>query len=128
MDLNQITLPCADYDESVRFYKMLGLTQIVDSPPRYARFETVAGTTLSIHAVDQRAEASQATIYFEVQNVDLEVRRLSHLGINFESPAADQDWLWREAYLRDPAGNQLCIYHAGENRRFPPWRKTQTSV
>jgi hydroxymethylpyrimidine/phosphomethylpyrimidine kinase len=34
----------------------------------------------------------------------------------------DQRWLWREAYLRDPAGNVLCIYHAGTNRRFPPWR------
>ncbi|MGI9234958.1 MAG: VOC family protein [Woeseiaceae bacterium] len=127
MDLNQVTLPCTDYDESVRFYKMLGLTQIVDSPPRYARFETTAGTTLSIHTVDQRIVAPQATIYFEVQNVDLEVRRLSHLGLNFESAAADQDWLWREAYLKDPAGNLLCIYHAGDNRRFPPWRKDQGS-
>lgn len=127
MDLNQITLPCADYDESVRFYKMLGLTQIVDSPPRYARFETAAGTTLSVHAVEQLSDTSQAIIYFEVQNVDLEVRRLSHLGLDFESAAADQEWLWREAYLRDPAGNLLCLYHAGENRRFPPWRMDQVS-
>ena len=34
----------------------------------------------------------------------------------------DQPWLWREAYLRDPAGNLICLYHAGENRRNPPWR------
>jgi len=26
------------------------------------------------------------------------------------------------APLRDPDGNELCLYHAGENRRFPPWR------
>ena len=25
-------------------------------------------------------------------------------------------------FLRDPAGNAICLYHAGENRRFPPWR------
>jgi catechol 2,3-dioxygenase-like lactoylglutathione lyase family enzyme len=40
MDLNQITVPCTDYDVSVEFYKKLGLRQIVHSPPRYARFET----------------------------------------------------------------------------------------
>ena len=34
----------------------------------------------------------------------------------------DRDWLWREARLTDPSGNVICIYHAGENRRFPPWR------
>lgn len=122
VDLNQITLPCADYQQSVRFYKALGLTQIVDSPPRYARFETASGTTLSIHVVDDVTVASQITVYFEVENVDLEVRRIQNLGFSFESEVADKDWLWREAYLRDPAGNLLCIYHAGENRRFPPWR------
>jgi hypothetical protein len=30
--------------------------------------------------------------------------------------------LWREAYLHDPDGNVLCLYHAGNNRRFPPGR------
>jgi hydroxymethylpyrimidine/phosphomethylpyrimidine kinase len=122
MDLNQVTLPCLDYDESVRFYKTLGLAQIVDSPPRYARFETSAGTTLSIHASTAASARLDTVIYFEVENVDLEVRRLKHLGLVFDADPADQDWLWREAYLRDPAGNRICIYHAGDNRRFPPWR------
>ena len=36
--------------------------------------------------------------------------------------SVDQRWLWREAYLRDPAGNVICIFHGGENRRNPPWR------
>lgn len=122
MDLNQITLPCLDYDESVRFYKALGLTQIVDSPPRYARFETGAGTTLSIHSSSPAVDRTDTVIYFEVEDVDLEVRRLERLGLVFESMPADQDWLWREAYLRDPAANLICIYRAGHNRRFPPWR------
>lgn len=117
-----MTVPCTDYAASVQFYKALGLTQIVDSPPRYARFETAAGTTLSIHSVDRFDQVTPTTIYFEVENVDLEVRRLRHLGLSFDSEAADMDWLWREVYLSDPAGNLLCIYHAGENRRFPPWR------
>ena len=50
------------------------------------------------------------------------MRRLVTAGIRFESQPRDQPWLWREAYLRDPAGNLICLYHAGENRRNPPWR------
>jgi len=120
MDLNQVTVPCTNYEESVSFYKVLGLRQIVDSPPRYARFETKSGTTFSIHKAE--ATRSEIMIYFEVDDVDTEVERLKESGLDFESEATDQDWLWREAYLRDPAGNRICIYHAGENRRFPAWR------
>lgn len=122
MDLNQITLPCTDYDESVRFYQTLGLVQIVDSPPRYARFETRSGATLSIHSAGSLPDGSDVVVYFEVADVDREVQKLKDLGLSFETDPADQHWLWREAYLRDPAGNLLCIYHAGDNRRFPPWR------
>lgn len=122
MDLNQITLPCDDYAASVEFYVTLGLTQIVDSPPRYARFETPGGATLSIHRADPGSANSATVIYFEVDDVDKRVGELKAAGIEFDSDAADQTWLWREAHLRDPAGNHLCIYHAGENRRFPPWR------
>jgi catechol 2,3-dioxygenase-like lactoylglutathione lyase family enzyme len=120
MDLNQVTLVFTDYDASVAFYRAFGLTQIVDSPPRYARFETPAGTTLSVHQGD--TVAAGTVIYFEVADVDATVRALEAKGLVFESGPVDQDWLWREAYLRDPAGNRLCIYSAGDNRRYPPWR------
>src|SRR5210317_1536061 len=121
MDLNQVTLPCLDYEASVRFYKKLGLTQIVHSPPRYARFETPSGATLSIHSVAEVVHAD-TVIYFEVEDVDSTVQRLEEEGLEFHAPPTDQRWLWREACLDDPAGNRICIYHAGENRRFPPWR------
>ena len=55
-------------------------------------------------------------------DVDAAVASIQEQGLEFESEPVDQPWLWREAHLRDPAGNRLCIYHAGENRRFPPWR------
>ncbi len=122
MDLNQITVPCVDYDASVQFYKTLGLRQIVDSPPRYARFETEAGTTFSLHRVARATENSGTVIYFEVPDVDARVDELKADGIEFDSSPTSEGWLWREARLRDPAGNQVCIYTAGENRRFPPWR------
>jgi hydroxymethylpyrimidine/phosphomethylpyrimidine kinase len=128
MDLNQVTVPCTDYEASVRFYKALGLKQIVDSPPRYARFETEAGTTLSIHAVATGSPKSDVVIYFEVDNVDLTIRMLTERGLEFETAPKDQDWLWREAYLSDPAGNQICIFHAGNNRRNPPWKIEEDSA
>ncbi len=122
MDLNQITLPCLDYDASVSFYRRLGFRQIVANPPGYARFETASGTTFSVHTVGAAAAHPDPVVYFEVDDVDAAVTGLKNRGIEFEHDPVDQEWLWREAYLRDPAGNRLCIYHAGKNRRHPPWR------
>ncbi len=121
MKLNQITVGCLDYDASVKFYQTLGLVQIVDAPPRYARFETESGETFSIHAVDQVSEPS-GMIYFETGTLDADVASLEAEGITFDTQPTDQSWGWREARLRDPAGNALCLYYGGDNRRFPPWR------
>jgi len=125
MNLNQVTLPCVDYDASVAFYRALGLTQIVDSPPRYARFESSTGSTLSIHSVEAVAESTGVTIYFEVEDVDAKVAELRDGGLEIDAEPVDQQWLWREAYLKDPAGNVICIFHGGENRRYPPWRVSE---
>ena len=122
MELNQLTIPCIDYAASVAFYKNLGLRQIVDSPPRYARFETESGTTMSLHRVETTSGCDDFTVYFEVDDVDRTVASLKERGFEFEQEPTDQTWLWRESYLRDPYGNLVCIYHAGENRRHPPWR------
>jgi hydroxymethylpyrimidine/phosphomethylpyrimidine kinase len=121
MNLNQVTLPARDYDASVAFYRRLGLRQIVDSPGRYARFECPGGATLSIHVEDGR-QAGDAMVCLESGELDAWVGRLQAAGIAFETGPEDQRWGWREAHLRDPAGNRLCLYRAGEFRRFPPWR------
>jgi len=117
MKLNQVTVGTTDYEASVAFYKKLGLTQIVASPPRYARFETPDGETFSIEQVDE--VKSTTLVYFEVDDVDAFT---AALGLPLTRQPTDQPWLWREARLKDPCGNEICIYHAGENRRFPPWR------
>lgn len=122
MNLNQVTLPCTDLAESVRFYLQLGFKQIVSSPPRYARFECESGATFSLELAPTRPADPGVAVYFEVSDVDTEVARLKGIGLKFESDPVDQPWLWREAYLRDPTGNSLCIYAAGNNRRYPPWR------
>ena len=117
MKLNQVTVGATDYEASVAFYAALGLRQIVASPPRYARFETPGGETFSIHEADE--VRSGTTVYFEVEDVDAAV---TAIGLKLLSPPTDRPWLWREARLLDPAGNEVCIYHAGANRRYPPWR------
>ncbi len=121
VELNQVTLPCTDYEASAAFYRRLGLKQIVASPPRYARLECPGGATFSIHHADP-ARPSKAVVYFEVHDVDAVVADLKAAGVAFETEPRSEAWLWREARLRDPAGNPLCIYHAGVNRRAPPWR------
>lgn len=119
--LNQITLSARDLAVSAAFYKQMGLTQIVDSPADgYARFEAANGVTLSVEVSD--GPAGGATIYLESGALDAWVAYLARRGVRFDQMPRDQEWGWREARLTDPAGNRLCLYQAGEYRRYPPWR------
>ena len=121
--LNQVTLTVNDYAKSVDFYRKLGLKQIVDSPEnQYARFETGGGATMSIQADPEEEIASTTAVYLECDDLDDQVDRLARAGIPFEHGPRNQPWLWREARLRDPSGNIIFLYKAGESRRFPPWR------
>lgn len=123
MRLNQVTAAAADLEASIAFYQLLGLRLIVKSP-HYARFEFPEGeSTFSLHLVEgeiPRANAPQ--LYFECADVDAEVRRLQSANIAFEQEPRMQTWLWYEAWLRDPADNQICLFSAGVNRLNPPWR------
>jgi catechol 2,3-dioxygenase-like lactoylglutathione lyase family enzyme len=123
VNLNQVTVPSEDVAVSVEFYKRLGLRQIVETSETYARFECPDGdSTFSVHRVDRVPSGSGVVVYFECDDLDKTVGELKSRGVAFESDPEDQRWLWREARLRDPYGNQLCLYHAGSNRHNPPWR------
>lgn len=122
MNLNQVTLPATDVERSASFYRTLGFVQIVSSLPSYARFECPDGATFSLHQVASVVQDSGVVVYFECDDLDATYRALLERGVRFDSEPTDQRWLWREAYLRDPDGNVLCLYHAGANRRYPPWR------
>lgn len=123
MILNQITVPSLDVPKATEFYKTLGLHLIVDARPRYVRFELPEGdATFSIHVVDKLPEGEGISVYFQNEDLDDEVARLCAKGIEFDLMPTDQPWLWREARLKDPDGNQLILYSAGENRKNPPWR------
>jgi catechol 2,3-dioxygenase-like lactoylglutathione lyase family enzyme len=123
MNLNQVTVPSLDISASITFYKLLGLQLIVEAQPHYARFECLEGSsTFSIHLVDILPKGDGVTVYFETDNLDLEVTRLRENGITFDLLPTDQTWLWREARLKDPDGNKIILYFAGDNRKNPPWR------
>lgn len=123
MRLNQVTVPAVDVERSIAFYQTLGLRLVVKSP-HYARFELPDGeSTFSVQLTDNVDGAAHGPhVYFECEALDAQVNALKAKGIVFDNDPVDQSWLWREAWLTDPAGVKLCLFSAGENRRYPPWR------
>ncbi|WP_315763087.1 bifunctional hydroxymethylpyrimidine kinase/phosphomethylpyrimidine kinase [Sphingomonas sp. Y38-1Y] len=117
--LNHVTLPTRDLSASEHFWRLLGLRQIVRADERYARFETEGGATLSLEAEE---ELPAPVVFLECGDLDLTAAYLKAQGLTFTQEPRDEQWGWREARLADPSGNIVCLYQAGEMRRFPPWR------
>ena len=125
MRLNQVTVTVADIDVAVAFYNTLGLQLIVKSP-HYARFMCPEGdSTFSIH-VGEVATNPSTVVYFENDALDILVERLKVAGLQFDTEPTTERWLWREARLRDPSNNPICLFQAGSNRLNPPWRLPET--
>ncbi|WP_057829898.1 VOC family protein [Colwellia sp. TT2012] len=129
MNLNQVTLTVMNMGESTEFYRRLGFLQIVDTP-HYARFACPdKGATFSLSLAETNTQTNThnklsngTTIYFEHEELDAWVAEVQQRGIQFEQLPTDQSYLWREASLVDPSGNNIKLYWAGENRLNPPWR------
>jgi catechol 2,3-dioxygenase-like lactoylglutathione lyase family enzyme len=122
MQLNQVTVAVTDVQRAVRFYRTLGLVPIVLAD-HYARFVCPQGrSTFSVHRIEDVMPASTTVVYFECDDLDATVAKLAATGLVFDSPPTDQPWLWREARLKDPDGNPICLFRAGGNRIDPPWK------
>lgn len=123
MNLNQVTIYSEKPVETVEFFEKLGLKRIVDSLPRYARLECPDGdATLSVQTADDVVVTNNIVLYFECDALDEKVAELKQLGLTFDEEPTTREWLWRQAYLKDPNGNKICLFRAGENRKNPPWR------
>jgi predicted enzyme related to lactoylglutathione lyase len=123
VNLNQVTIYTDKPMETAEFFQKLGLTLIVDSLPRYARLECPDGeSTLSIQHDEASQVSNNVVLYFECDELDVTVDELKAKGLKFDEDPTDRTWLWRQAYLKDPNGNKICLFHAGENRKNPPWR------
>ena len=108
---------------SVEFYRKLGLKQIVDSPTPITRASRrPAAATFSVQIDPEEKIVATTAVYLECDDLDERVEQLARSGIPFEHGPRNQPWMWREARLRDPDGNMIFLYKAGEARRFPPWR------
>lgn len=121
MEMNQVTLPVNNMDEAVDFYLTLGFTQIVDTP-HYARFSCPKGNATFSLSLEDEQFVNGSIIYFETEFLDSLVQSLLDKGIVFEQLPTEQRYLWKEASLRDPSGNKIKLFWAGENRLSPPWK------
>ncbi|MGO2232431.1 glyoxalase [Marinomonas sp. UCMA 3892] len=121
MELNQITLPVKDMDDAVNFYLKLGFTQIVDTP-HYSRFSCPEGNSTFSLSLESVEFENSSVIYFEHEKLDELCADLSQRGFQFEQLPTEQRYLWKEAILKDPSGNKIKLYWAGENRLSPPWK------
>ena len=121
MNLNQVTIPVHDMKSATDFYRRMGFMQIVDSA-HYARFECTEGLATFSLSLEPELKGNPTVIYFEHEQLDDLVASLKEKGFKFEQDPTDMGWLWREAILRDPSGNKIKLFWAGENRLNPPWR------
>ena len=121
MQLNQVTLPVNNMIEAVKFYRTLGFTQIVDTP-HYARFSCPEGDSTFSLSLESEFFENHSVIYFENDDLEQLCQQLIKKGIVFEQQPTEQRYLWKEAILRDPSGNKIKLYKAGENRLNPPWK------
>lgn len=126
MQLNQVTLPTQDIAQSRAFYLTLGFTLIVDTA-HYLRFACPDdGATFSL-ALTETEFDSVTVIYFEHEKLDEWVADIVSKGVEFEQLPTQQRYLWKEAILKDPSGNKIKLYWAGENRLNPPWKVEVTA-
>ena len=97
------------------------MIQIVDTP-HYARFQCPDGDATFSLSFETEEFSNSAVIYFEHEQLDELYASLVEKGIRFEQPPTAQRYLWTEAILKDPSGNKIKLYWAGENRLNPPWK------
>lgn len=115
--LHQVSLRASDLDAAVAFYRdLLGLEFIARfDPPGLAFFSLGSSVRLLLSA-----EASAATLYFYVTDLDAAVNTLARAGVSFlQKPSmlhrdeqghfgkkGAEEWM---AFFRDPSGNLLAL-------------------
>ena len=121
MRLNHVLLYVADVEGALSFYELqLGFRRVEVGLPDYARVLAPAGdTTIGLHRISIHPQPpwnEGVRLYLEVANLDEVCERLDLQGVKFEQMPKDMPWGWRHAYLRDPDGHMLSLYHAGDLR------------
>ena len=125
IEFNHAMIYVRDVPRALAFYRDgLGF-EIVEEMEGYARLRAPNGTgTIGLHRLageeqqmDTKAEGLR--LYFEATDVDHVCVRLAKLGFRIDAPPRDMEWGWRHAYLKDPDGHEISVYHAGDLRFRP---------
>jgi catechol 2,3-dioxygenase-like lactoylglutathione lyase family enzyme len=126
LEFNHAMIYVTRMDRSIAFYRdVLGFRLIEEYPGAYARLRSPkGGTTIALHVIGEHGERMDASVegmrlYFESRQLDSLCRRLVARGVRFKQLPQDMPWGWRHAYLHDPDGHEISLYHAGRKRYFP---------
>jgi catechol 2,3-dioxygenase-like lactoylglutathione lyase family enzyme len=121
---NHAMIYTRDVAESLKFYQgLLGLELLEEfrheSRPVYARLRSPdSDTTIALHLLGRGEELHTGGIrlYFEAADLDGFCARLEAAGAKFTQPPKTMPWGWKHAYLNDPDGHEVSVYHAGALR------------
>ena len=83
-NLGQIHISVTDVERSVQFYRdVLGVDHLFTVPGQPMAFFASGGVRLYLGVPESDEYRSRCVLYFTVDDIDAEVSRLSHLGVNF---------------------------------------------
>lgn len=120
-------LPCPNLKAALDFYrKKLGLELIEGSVKEgYLEFAAGKGTVLNCFESDSK-KSNDTAAGFEVSDLEKEMTAIRKKGVKFESydlpglktvnGIAEQNG-HRAAWLKDPAGNVICLHSGGKKPR-----------
>jgi len=119
MKLRHIELHTTKLEETVRFYQLLGLREVLNQRPHHVLLsgEGNDGGTLSLlrFAVAPQI-AGGPVVFFECQDVDATHQRAVEAGLVFAFAPMSKPSGRREAGLLDPDDQVVCIYHLETNK------------
>ncbi len=125
VEFNHALVYVRDLARSLAFYRDgLGL-DVIEAMEGYARVSSPnRGGTIGLHVLsgskqEMDPKMEGVRLYFETEDVDGLCDRLVKRGYAIDEPPKDMPWGWRHAYLKDPDGHEVSVYHAGAKRFLP---------
>ncbi len=84
--LNQVHVTVSDIDRAIAFYRdVVGLDLMFEVPQQSMAFFDLGGTRLYLGQAESPDFASAPLLYFQVDNINDHYKRMSSVGVEFES-------------------------------------------
>lgn len=104
-------LPCADIDETERFYLRLGFARVSNGPDDYRVLANAQGGVLHLRVAEEgwlERERNPFGLYLHVEDVDAMAKAFQGEIIEKGAPH-DKEWGMYEFALSDPGGTLVRI-------------------